>query len=269
MKCSEVIQKLTELAPEALACEWDNPGLLIGRGDRSVSRILIVLDVTEKAVDYAIRSRAEMIVSHHPMIFHGMKKINSDDVFGRRIMKLIRSDISVFAMHTNYDAAADGMGAQAGRRLGLLSCEALADAVSYRDCSGETVYGGIGCIGTLPAPLPIGEFCQLVKERFDLEQLLLFGGNDGRMISRVALCPGSGKDYIGAALDRGADIYVSGDIGHHAGIDAWEQGLPVADAGHYGLEHIFTEVVERYLSDCVTADVELMTMADSEPFHVM
>lgn len=270
MKCSEIIQKLSELAPEALACGWDNPGLLIGRRDKSVSRILVVLDVTEEAVDFAIRGRADMIVSHHPLIFGGMKKINSDDVFGRRILKLIRSDITVFAMHTNFDCAQGGMGDLAAQRLGLTECAVLADAVDYTDATGQLVHGGIGRIGNLPAPVNAEAFCRLVKERFDLEHVLLFGKQEQMgMISRVAVCPGSGKDYIQSAADQGADVYLSGDIGHHAGLDAWEQGMPVVDAGHFGLEHIFVQAVEEYLDGCTTADVEILTMTDAEPFHVL
>lgn len=162
------------------------------------------------------------------------------------------------------------MGDLAAARLGLASCRILADAVDYTDAAGKLCHGGIGRIGMLPAPMNAGEFCQYVKERFDLRHVTLFGRQSRmRMLSCVAVCPGSGKDYIQTAVDLGADIYLSGDIGHHAGLDAWEQGIPVVDAGHFGLEHIFTEAVENYLSDCVTADVELLTMEDMEPFHII
>ena len=270
MKCSEVIQKLSELAPETLACDWDNPGLLVGRRDKSVSRILVALDVTEETVDYAVRAKADLIVSHHPLIFSGLKKINSDDVFGRRLLKLIRSDITVFAMHTNFDKASGGMGDLAAARLELSDCEVLEDAVTYTDAAGRIVQGGIGRIGTLPSPMRVEAFCQLVRERFDREHVTLFGRPDPAcLISRIAVCPGSGKSGIGRAVDLGADLYLSGDIGHHDGLDAWEQGLPIVDAGHYGLEHIFVEAVETYLSDCTTADVEILTMTDAEPFRVL
>ena len=105
MKCSEIIKVLNELAPESCACEWDNPGLIAGRRDKEVKKILVTLDATDEAVETAIREGADMLLSHHPLIFKPVKKINDEDFITKRILKLIQHDISYYAMHTNFDSA--------------------------------------------------------------------------------------------------------------------------------------------------------------------
>ena len=119
MKCSEIIKVLNELAPESCACEWDNPGLIAGRRDKEVKKILVTLDATDEAVETAIREGADMLLSHHPLIFKPVKKINDEDFITKRILKLIQHDISYYAMHTNFDSAPGCMADLAADRLGL------------------------------------------------------------------------------------------------------------------------------------------------------
>ena len=105
MKCSEVIEILGKLAPESCACDWDNPGLLAGRSDKEVKKIYIALDATDQVVDAAIKAGADMLLTHHPLIFKAIKKVNDQNFITRRLVKLIQADISYYAMHTNFDAA--------------------------------------------------------------------------------------------------------------------------------------------------------------------
>ena len=109
MKCSEVIEILGKLAPESCACDWDNPGLLAGRSDKEVKKIYIALDATDQVVDAAIKAGADMLLTHHPLIFKAIKKVNDQNFITRRLVKLIQADISYYAMHTNFDAAARNM----------------------------------------------------------------------------------------------------------------------------------------------------------------
>ncbi|MCC8082628.1 MAG: Nif3-like dinuclear metal center hexameric protein, partial [Clostridium sp.] len=118
MKCSELIEVLKGLAPEDCACEWDNPGLLAGRSDKEVKKVYIALDATDQVVEAAIEAGAHMLLTHHPLIFKAIKQVNDQNFITRRLVKLIQSDISYYAMPTNFDAAPGCMAALAARRLG-------------------------------------------------------------------------------------------------------------------------------------------------------
>ena len=105
MKCSEIIAGLERLSPISYACSWDNPGLLAGRTEKEVSKILIGLDATDEVVELAVKEKCDFLLTHHPLIFQPIKKINDQDFIGRRLVKLIQADISYYAMHTNFDCA--------------------------------------------------------------------------------------------------------------------------------------------------------------------
>ena len=125
MKCREIIEILNRLAPESMACDWDNPGLLVGRRDKEVKRVLVAVDADDAVVEESLRLGADMLLTHHPLIFSPLKKINDDDFIGRRILKLIQGDISYYAMHTNFDAAPGCMAELAAERLQLGETEVL------------------------------------------------------------------------------------------------------------------------------------------------
>ena len=120
MKCSEIIEILELLAPRRCACDWDNPGLLAGRKDKEVKKILITVDVDDQTVEKAAAEGVDMIISHHPLIFKAMKHITDEDFIGRRLVKMIQADISYFAMHTNFDSAPGCMADVVAERLGIV-----------------------------------------------------------------------------------------------------------------------------------------------------
>ena len=120
MKVNEWRSKLERLAPLSYSCQWDNPGLLAGRGEKEVSKILIALDATDEVVDLAETKKADLLLTHHPLIFKPVKTVNDQDFIGRRLIKMIQADISCYAMHTNFDIAPGGMGDLAAEKLGLL-----------------------------------------------------------------------------------------------------------------------------------------------------
>lgn len=232
MLCRDIIKKIEEQYPVSYALEWDNVGLLVGRYTKEVKSIYIALDATDEVIDEAVSMKADMLVTHHPMLFSPVKKVTEDDFISRRIMKLIRNDISYYAMHTNYDVL--GMSQLAAFKLGLENTDVL------EVTSNTAVIEGIGRIADIEEPVISLEYCKKVKEAFDLENVQLFG-DPHKMIRRVAISPGSGKSMIRPALEKGADLLVTGDIGHHEGIDAVAQGMNIIDAGHFGIEHIFIE----------------------------
>ena len=236
MLCREVTDIIEQRFPKEYALDWDNVGLLAGRDDKEVRCIYIALDASDEVIHTAAQQGADMLVTHHPLIFSGMKRITNQDFIGRRILGLIRRDISYYAMHTNYDVL--GMAALSGSMIGLKQPEALEVTCEAQE--------GIGRIGQLEKAVSLRQCCEDVKRAFHLESVRVFGNPD-RTVERIAICPGSGKSVIGEALKKQADVLITGDIGHHEGIDAAAQGMAVIDAGHYGLEHIFVEDMKDYL----------------------
>lgn len=266
MRCSEIMAQLERLAPPQCACVWDNPGLLAGRAEKEVNKVLIALDATDQVVELAEKEQCDLVLTHHPLIFQPLKKVNDQDFIGRRIVKLIRADISYYAMHTNFDIAPGGMAGLAAKLLGFEPRGPLEETGEW-PATGEPC--GIGAWGVLEQPVTLKELARRVKERFALCAVRVYEADKPEaLIERVAVCPGSGKGMAEAALSRGAQVLITGDIGHHDGIDAAARGLSIIDGGHYGLEHIFVDFMEAYLREEVSRELTIRKAPVSDPAKV-
>lgn len=265
MRCSEMIGRLEQLAPVEYACEWDNPGLLAGRMDKEVKKVLLALDATDEVVEQAIREQADLLLTHHPLIFKALKKVNDQDFISRRILKLIQADISYYAMHTNFDIAP---GCMADLAAGLLELKDGLPLEVTGEADGTPI--GIGKVGTLAKPLTLTELGTLVKERFGLPFVTVYGlGQLDGPADRIAVSPGSGGSMIRHGLTSGAQVLVTGDIGHHEGIDAVANGMAVIDGGHYGLEHIFMSFMENYLKEQFGSELTVVLAGEAFPAGVL
>lgn len=260
---SMITEKLEQLAPKAAACDWDNPGLLVGRSDREVSRIYVALDATCTVVDAAIDAGCDLIVTHHPIIFRGVKSINDQSALGLKLLDLIRNDVSVFSMHTNFDSCPGGMAdivcaALGLRKTGLMeptgflpknTQNGAAEGLQLRVVETEREVNpdayGIGFTAELPEMLSAAELAARVKACFGLPFVQYYDA--GMPIRRIACCPGSGRGELKEVLSLGVDAFLSGDMGHHEGLDLCEEGISLLDAGHYGLEHIFVHYIAEFL----------------------
>ncbi len=260
MLCKEIVQVIEAAYPREAALDFDNVGLLAGRTEKEVERVYIALDATDAVIDRAIEAGADMLITHHPLIFSPLKKVTDEDFVSRRVVKLIQNDISYYAMHTNYDVL--GMAELAEKILGIRDSEVL-DITMEKDGKPE----GIGRIGELEKPMTLEECCVYVKHKLNLGSLKVFGDMQAE-VSRLAISPGSGKTAIAAAIAKGADVLVTGDIGHHDGLDAVEQGLAVIDAGHYGTEYIFIDDMRRFLEDKLPV-LDVITTPVIHPFQVI
>lgn len=258
MLCREIIDVIERTYPKHAALEWDNVGLLVGRTEKEVKKIYVALDVTEEVIDAAIETGADMLVTHHPLIFSPLKKITDEHFIGSRVVKLLQHDISYYAMHTNYDVL--GMAGLSGNILGLRDVEVL-DETDLENSE------GIGRVGSLAEEMTLKECCEFVKKAFHLSTVKLFGEQE-KKVTRAAISPGSGKSVIRVALQKGAEVLITGDIGHHEGIDAVAQGLAIIDAGHYGLEYIFIEDMAVFLKENVK-DVVVEKAEIVHPFQVI
>lgn len=267
MKCIELINHLERLAPVSYACSWDNPGLLAGRGDKEVRKIYIALDATDQVVEAAVEEGCDLLLTHHPLIFGAIKQVNDQDFIGRRLVKLIQADMSCYSMHTNFDCAPGCMADLAADILGLKDRAPLEE--TGVDASTGRPYG-IGVCGKLRQALDLKGLALMVKEGFGLPFVNVYGAElfDGQ-VSRVAICPGSGKGMSGPALALGAQVLITGDMGHHDGIDAAAQGLFIMDGGHYGLEHIFMGFMEQYIRERIDSNLVIRTAPKAFPATAM
>lgn len=260
MECALICESLEELSPKRFALSFDNVGLLVGRYDKDVKTIYIALDATDEVIDAAIECEADMLITHHPMIFSAIKSVRADDFIGRRIIKLAKYDISYYAMHTNFDVM--GMADAAADEIDLIERDVL--QVTYEDEIGAE---GIGRIGRLREEKSLIELCDFVKERFMLDTVKVFGDPD-RLCNICAISPGSGKSMIKYAIEKGADVIITGDIDHHEGIDSVAQGLCVIDAGHFGIEKIFVPYMEEFIRREMP-EIKVYTHEMTSPFMVL
>lgn len=260
MLCKNIIDVIERDYPTGTALEWDNVGLLAGRDDREVRSIYVALDADDEAIDGAVRNGADMLVTHHPLIFGGLKRVTNQNFIGSRVLKLISHDISYYAVHTNYDIKR--MATLALEKLGIKESSVLEATGAGEDGSEE----GIGRLAGIE-PITLAGLCERVKEAFLLDTVRVFGCQN-KEIRRIAICPGSGKSVIEEAVLKGADVLITGDIGHHEGIDAAAEGVAVIDAGHYGIEYIFMEDMKRYLEKRFEA-ITVETAPVRHPFAVV
>lgn len=260
MECKKVIEILEKQSPKSYACDWDNVGLLVGREDKEIQKIYIALDATDEAIEEAIANGADMLLTHHPMIFKGMKRVTQEDFIGRRIIRLIQNDMVYYAMHTNFDVM--GMADLAADYLEISDTRVL-EITSVS----ETREEGIGRYGSLKKEMTVRECCEEVKQAFSLENVKVFGDLE-RKVKTAAISPGSGRSVISNALQAGVDVLITGDIDHHEGIDAVAQKLTVIDAGHYGVEHIFIPYMEQYLKR-EAKELEIAVQPLTFPFQII
>ena len=234
MTVIELYKHFDNLFPKELSCEWDNDGLMCcPEPSREARRALVCLDVTDEAVDAAIEGGFDVIISHHPLIFKGIKAINGENFVSRKAIKLIRTGLSVMSFHTRLDAVSGGVN------------DILADLLGVKDT--EPFGDGIGRIGNLSAPTELFAFAKSLKDTLGASTISVADAH--RKVLRVAVLGGSGKDEIEAAIAAGADTHVSGELGHHALTDAPEMNINLIEAGHF-----YTEApVCKFLADTLTA----------------
>ena len=230
----DIESALYALAPKALAAEWDNVGLLAGSADREVRSVLVALDITEPVVEEAERMGADLIVSHHPVIFHPVKSITDRDPSGRLLIRLVRSGTGAVCMHTNLDAAQGGVN------------DALASALGLQDAA-PAAEGGIARIGTLPETMALPGFLARVRNALRPNGIRYVDG--GRPIRKVAAGGGACGDFLWEAAALGCDAFVTADLKYNHFLDAGVLGLTVIDAGHFPTEDVVCPMVVRYLRE--------------------
>ncbi|WP_145523462.1 Nif3-like dinuclear metal center hexameric protein [Virgibacillus sp. SK37] len=363
---SNVFQLMEKWAPKHLAYDWDNVGLQVGSYHQNVNKIMVTLDVLETVVDEAIQKGVNLIIAHHPLLFKPIKQINFDSPQGRLIRKLIDHQITVYAAHTNLDAAIGGVNDMLCQSIGIQSTSNLIDTFTqrllkivvyvpktheeeirnalsdsgaghignYSHCTfqtkGEGIFKplegtnpyigttnqlelvdevrietilpeeklnkvissilkahpyeepaydiyplknsgkrfGIGRVGLLPQKITLEKLCSQIKKSLNISGLRVTGDLQ-KEVKKVAVLGGSGEKYIHTAKQKGADVYITGDMSFHTAQDAWQMGLSVIDAGHY-IENIMKKHTVEYLKNELKhhPSVEiLMSEINTDPFQ--
>lgn len=259
----EIIEELEKIAPSTLKEPWDNVGLMVGDETQIIKKIFVCLDLTTENVKNAIDFGADLIISHHPMIFKPLYSVTESDPIGSMVRSVIKNNISVFSMHTNFDKADGGMNDLLAHRLGLENVRKFTQE-ECTDGQGNT-FSPIGCVGMLEYPMSMEEFVLHVKNILGCSAIKYSGDLD-ESIQTVALCSGSGgKEGIYSAYHSGADAYVTADLGHEHARSAFEFGLNIIDAGHFETENIICDFLADFFASRFP-ELEIMT-SDTEPFY--
>lgn len=245
MTVRELYHFLEERIPSALSCAWDHDGLMCCADDRAeVRKALIALDVTEAAVARALELHCDLIVSHHPLIFHPLQAVTEDDAVAKKVIRLLGAGISVMSFHTRLDAVAGGVNDVLAARLGLQH------AVPFGQ-NGES----IGRIGSLKEPMSLISFAQTVKQVTGAETVQI--SDAGRPVLQVAVLGGGGSDDVEAARAAGADTYLTGELKHHQLTEAPERGMNLIMGGHFYTEDPVCRRLQALLAE---ADASVETV---------
>lgn len=260
MKAIEIIKSIEKKYPVSFAESWDNSGFLVGDADWEVKKIFLALDVTDETLEMAVKAGADMMITHHPLIFSGMKQVTAGNFIGRRLIKLIENHICYYAMHTNFDVL--GMADLSADLLNLKDRQVL--EVTWQE---EGRSEGIGRVGKLPREMTLEECGKFVKKQYRLPFVKLYGEPE-KKVNSAAVCTGSGKSLMKEVLAKKAEVYITSDMDYHSAIDAGAQGVAVIDAGHYGTEYIFMEYMKQELKGLLP-ELPVETMAVNHPCKVL
>lgn len=237
----DILDIIDTIAPAHLAESWDNIGLMLGSPAAPVSAILLGLDPTTALLDEARTMNANLVITHHPLIFTPLKSIHLGQPDGRFIDLALRNEMSVISSHTNFDSAPGGTSDVLARLLGLQNIQPLAP----HDCR-ETGCG-LGRIGDYLVPLGAEEFLEHLRTAC-APPWLLGAGTPPRQVSRVAVCGGSCSELADQALRAGAQVLVTAEVKHHIARRAEETGLWLIDAGHFATEFPGMQSLARLLA---------------------
>ena len=241
MKVRQVLDALEQYAPLPLQDGFDNAGLQIGlTEEQEVTRVLLCLDVTEAIIDEAADLGCNLIIAHHPLLFHGLKSFTGKSYVERCVVKAIRKGIAIYAAHTNMDNALQGVNYRIAQKIGMSNLQFLEE-------KNTPIQGGAGVIGELPVAEDALHFMERIKTTFGI-QCLRHNGLHDKKIKRIALCGGAGGFMFSQAIAQQADAFLTGEMRYHDYF-GHENDLLIAEMGHYESEQYTIELFEEILHE--------------------
>ncbi len=262
MKIIEVTNFLEQYAPLEYQETYDNCGLIIGDANTEIKGVLITLDCIESVIDEAIAAGCNLIVAHHPIIFSGLKKLNGKNYIERTVIKAIKNDIAIYAIHTNLDNVQNGVSAKIADKLGLENCKVLAPKNEV-----ENSLVGSGILGTLKTSISSADFLKHLKSSMQtncVRHTALVKDN----IKTVAVCGGSGSFLLNNAIAAKADVFITADFKYHEFFDA-ENHIIIADIGHYESEQFTKDLIYDLLTDNFTKFAVRLSKVNTNPIKYL
>jgi len=254
IKVKDIASVIEDFAPKKLQESYDNAGLQIGDPEMDVSAALLCLDVTEEVLDEALERHCNLIVSHHPLLFKGLKEVTGKTSTERIVIRAIKENVAIYSAHTNLDSAWEGVSHEIAHILNLKNIKVL----DPKEGNPET---GLGVVGDAQ-PTPKIEFLRNLKEAFKVKCLRYSSQSPQLVVRKVAICGGAGASLIKAAIDSGADIIITGDVKYHD-FTTYDLDIIIADIGHYESElctkKIFSRIIREKYPDFVTYFAESET----------
>jgi dinuclear metal center YbgI/SA1388 family protein len=259
MKVKDIITIIEEFAPLSLQESYDNSGLIVGRADDEVQKALLAVDVTEEVLQEAVAKGCDMIITHHPIIFHAMKRFNSATYVERCVEEAIRRGIVLYAAHTNLDSTPEGMSWRIAQMLGLGNVRVLQPA---NDCG-----AGFGVVGELPEAEPAKEFMQRIMQIFGA-QVLRHSDLVVSPIRKVAICTGAGASLIDDAQRAGADLFLTADLKYNDFM-RHENSMILVDMGHFESEYCAIQILFDILSKKIPIFAACKSESSRNPVNYM
>ncbi|MEN6618667.1 MAG: Nif3-like dinuclear metal center hexameric protein [Rikenellaceae bacterium] len=256
MRATEIVSIIEEFAPSGIQESWDNSGLSVGDLDRNVDLVLLALDCTPDIIEEALSTGAQMIITHHPLIFKSIKQISNSTDIGRMINKIIKNNLIVYSAHTNIDKVISGVSGIMALKLGLVNLELL-----RQECNGEY---GLGVIGDLETPVDFSQILRMVKERFD-PQVIKCSKPTESLIKRIALCGGNGASLIDKAKESRAQLFITGDVSYHNFF--CENDFMIMDIGHYESEIGLLDLLKSILTKKLPTFAVRIAEKNINPIH--
>ena len=262
MKIKQITNFLESYAPLSYQESYDNCGLIVGDAKAEVKAALITLDCTEAVIDEAIATGCNLVIAHHPIIFSGLKKINGSNYIERTVIKAIKNNIAIYAIHTNLDNVFNGVNAKIAEKLGLINCKVLA---LKQEVNLDLV--GSGIIGELKTSVNTGVFLESLKTRMQtkcIRHTIIVK----EKIQRVAVCGGSGSFLLKNAKAAKADVFITSDFKYHEFFDA-ENKIVIADIGHYESEQFTKDLIYDLLVKNFTKFAVRLSKVNTNPIKYL
>lgn len=271
MQVRDVLNFMREFAPQSLAESWDNVGLLVGREDRDAARVMTCLTLTPDVAQEAIERRAQLVITHHPVLFRAVQQVTAETTEGAMLLGLIENGVSVFSPHTSYDSAHAGVNRQLADALTLqnirpLRAVELASACADVEDAGNTGSIGSGRFGDLAEAMSLGDLIASVKGALGVSDTQ-YVGDANQSVKRVGIACGAAAEFMQDAARRGCDVLLTGEARFHACLEARALGIGLILPGHYATERPAMESLARTLADQFSGLEVWPSTVESDPLQ--
>lgn len=256
MRVKKITEKIESVAPLSLQEHWDNSGLQIGKPEQEVRSVLLCTDITENILREAYEKQCQLVISHHPLLFRGLKTIQGSTMQERCAIFAIEHNISIYSSHTPMDAYPHGVSGHIADKLGIRDYTVLALTQPP---------AGLGVIGDLPEPMHFSAFLRKVAAAFQVETIR-YTLPAKEFVQHIAICGGAGSEFVQLAIDQKADVYLSADFKYHEFCDAVPR-IAVVDIGHFESEQFTKEIFYSILEPYKKSINLLMAENDINPIH--